>query len=290
VGFAGRRSGTREPSMSLLSIGEFAHASRLSPKALRLYDELSLLVPALVDPGSGYRWYAVEQLEPARRVAALRRIGVPLAEIKRMLPLAADEAAAALVAFWSGTEAEHAARRALASHLVGELQGRGSQMYEVEVRDVPERRLLCVIGRMHQSELVERSREVFVRPIQAAGLPRVPGDAGAAFLIFHGEVSGDSDGPVEWCRPVPEDRAGECAALLPELKLRTEPAHQEAFVRLPASTMADGGTEAELALSALREWAVRERREQGGAVRMVLSRALAEGSAEPQRQFAVPLR
>jgi DNA-binding transcriptional MerR regulator len=44
--------------VDLMSIGEFARLSRLSAKALRLYDELGLLPPAQVDPGSGYRWYA----------------------------------------------------------------------------------------------------------------------------------------------------------------------------------------------------------------------------------------
>ncbi|MGP3915848.1 MerR family DNA-binding transcriptional regulator [Nonomuraea sp. 10N515B] len=43
--------------MRLLTIGAFARAARLSPKALRLYDELGLLRPAAVDGGSGYRFY-----------------------------------------------------------------------------------------------------------------------------------------------------------------------------------------------------------------------------------------
>lgn len=278
--------------MSLLSIGEFAHASRLSPKALRLYDELGLLVPARVEPENGYRRYEPEQLAQARRVAALRRIGMPLAEIKRQLQLPADAAATELAGYWARAEADHAARRALAGLLVSELQGSRNQMYEVEVRDVPERRLLCLMSRMHQDELVERSRELFIRPLQAAGLPRLPGDENAAFLIFHGEVSGDSDGPIEWCKPVPAEHAQEYAERLPQLSLRTEAAHREAFVRMPVDAMAEGGTEAELALSALRDWAVREGREPGGPVRMVLARqpdgrTLQRG---PQRQFTVPLR
>jgi len=61
--------------MSLVSIGEFAQASRLSPKALRLYDELGLLVPEHVDPATGYRWYGLEQLERARAVSVLRPAG-----------------------------------------------------------------------------------------------------------------------------------------------------------------------------------------------------------------------
>lgn len=41
--------------MARLSIGDFAQASGLPPKALRLYDELGLLPPSDVDPRSGCR-------------------------------------------------------------------------------------------------------------------------------------------------------------------------------------------------------------------------------------------
>ena len=110
--------------MELMSIGEFARLSHLSPKALRLYDELGLLPPAQVDPDSGYRWYAASQLDNARLVASLRQIGVPLAEIKLILSLEPEAAAAHVGAYWSGAEAGHAARRGLAGHLVDRLTGK----------------------------------------------------------------------------------------------------------------------------------------------------------------------
>ena len=71
--------------MDLLTIGAFARASRLSPKALRLYDSLGLLAPAHVDEVSGYRFYRPDQLEQARLVAWLRRLGMPLARIQIVL-------------------------------------------------------------------------------------------------------------------------------------------------------------------------------------------------------------
>jgi DNA-binding transcriptional MerR regulator len=55
--------------MGLLTIGVFARAARLSPKALRLYDELGLLRPAAVDDESGYRLYDPAQVERARLIA-----------------------------------------------------------------------------------------------------------------------------------------------------------------------------------------------------------------------------
>ncbi|MEU5567783.1 MerR family DNA-binding transcriptional regulator [Micromonospora musae] len=63
------------------SIGELARASGLTVSALRFYDSAGVLMPALVDPVTGYRWYADEQLAPARLVAGLRRVGMPVAEI-----------------------------------------------------------------------------------------------------------------------------------------------------------------------------------------------------------------
>ena len=88
--------------MDLLTIGAFARASRLSPKALRLYDSLGLLMPAHVDEVSGYRFYRPDQLERARLVAWLRRLGMPLARIGVVCDLARgapDQAAAQVAAY-----------------------------------------------------------------------------------------------------------------------------------------------------------------------------------------------
>ncbi len=112
----------------MLTIGTFARASRLSPKALRLYDELGLLRPARVDPVSGYRLYEPAQLERARLVAWLRRLGMPLARIKEVCDLPGPAAATAVADYWSRVEAETAARRDLAEFLVGHLSGREPAM------------------------------------------------------------------------------------------------------------------------------------------------------------------
>ncbi|MDX3227140.1 MerR family transcriptional regulator [Streptomyces sp. ME19-01-6] len=117
--------------MGLLTIGAFAKASRLSPKALRLYDELGLLTPARVDPVTGYRLYAPRQLERARLVAWLRRLGMPLARISEVCELWELDAAAAareVRAFWARVEAETAARRDLAAFLIDHLSWKDPAM------------------------------------------------------------------------------------------------------------------------------------------------------------------
>src|SRR5665213_462886 len=101
-----------------ISIGEFARRSRLSVKALRLYDELGVLVPARVDGASGYRYYDVAQLEQARLVAMLRQLGFPLAIIKELLVCDPVDAPARIAAQWREVESAHDTRRDLAAYLV----------------------------------------------------------------------------------------------------------------------------------------------------------------------------
>jgi PPM family protein phosphatase len=109
--------------MGMLTIGAFAAASRLSPKALRHYDELGLLPPARVDPVTGYRLYSRQQLDQARLVAWLRRLGMPLARIRAVCALPAAAAAGDVAAFWAQVEADTAARRELATFLIDHLSG-----------------------------------------------------------------------------------------------------------------------------------------------------------------------
>ncbi len=276
-----------------MSIGEFARRSRLSAKALRLYDELGLLPPAEVDPDSGYRWYAAGQLDSARLVASLRQIGVPLAQIQLILSLEPEAAAAQVRAYWSGTEADHAARRDLAGYLVDRLTGKRNVMYEVKVRNVPARSLLCLLRHAsNQQEVWDLGKEVIgMLKAQPVPVPRIDGVAGAAFLIYYGEVNQDSNGPVEFCWPVPQDQAGQLAASLPGLTLRTEHAHQEAYIHLDQdATEAQWQAAGDSALA----WAAEQQRQPSDlGLRITLLTTAApvtDASKRGGSDFALPLR
>src|SRR3954454_8128110 len=122
-------SATREgPGVELLTIGAFAAASGLSPKALRLYDALGLLAPAEVDARTGYRRYHPDQLEHALLVAWLRRLGMPLGRIRVVTALPRAAAGAEVAAYWRAVEADHAVRRDLVAALVDHLDGREHPM------------------------------------------------------------------------------------------------------------------------------------------------------------------
>ncbi len=69
----------------VFSIGEFSRVAGLTVKALRFYHEEGLLVPAYIDPDTGYRYYAPSQLETARVIAYLRGLDFPVSEIGKLL-------------------------------------------------------------------------------------------------------------------------------------------------------------------------------------------------------------
>ncbi|MCZ4557894.1 MerR family transcriptional regulator [Rhodococcus maanshanensis] len=78
---------------NMLGIGSMARASGLSVSALRFYDSAEVFVPALVDRQTGYRWYGHDQVNEARLIARLRRVGMALPAISRVLDHRSDPAA-----------------------------------------------------------------------------------------------------------------------------------------------------------------------------------------------------
>jgi DNA-binding transcriptional MerR regulator len=240
--------------MEEISIGEFARRSRLSVKALRLYDERGVLTPARVDGNSGYRYYDVAQLDDARLVAMLRQLEFPLAAIKELVATDPFDAAEQIAAHWREAETLHDARRDLADYLVNKLRGKRSFMYEVTTREIPERSVLCLKRNVDEQGAWALGKE-FIAILRERPLPKMEGREGAMFSIYWGEVSADSDGPVEWCKPISESDAQALASHYPELSLRTEPAHREAYVALPTSPGGNSGVQWQLASEALRAWA-----------------------------------
>jgi DNA-binding transcriptional MerR regulator len=209
----------------LLSIGVFARRSRLSMKALRLYDRLGLLTPAEVDASSGYRRYRESQLVSARLVVMLRRLDMPLAQVAEVLSAPDGAAGELLDSYWEAVERRFAGQRELAAHLRTRLAGgeNAVAVLDVHERDVPEQLVLTEQRHVLAHDLPAWIGAAMERLLAAAD--RFGGVAGPPFVVYRGEVNEDSDGPVEVCVPIDHAASEEAA-------MRHEPAHREAYVRL----------------------------------------------------------
>ncbi|MFJ2771994.1 MerR family transcriptional regulator [Streptomyces sp. NPDC087300] len=221
----------------LLSIGTFAARARLSPKALRLYDRLGLLPPAHVDEANGYRYYRAGQIEAARTVALLRRLDMPLADIAEVVGSGGARAARALDAYWAGVEERFAEQRTLARYLRGRLSGRNTELYatfEVETVDVPERHVITETRHLVADELPTWIAASTARLEEAAR--ECGGAVAPCFVVYHSEVTEESDGPAEACVPVADAAAARAWAERRgrafDTKVRVEPAHRLAYTRI----------------------------------------------------------
>ncbi|HEV8207705.1 MAG TPA: MerR family transcriptional regulator [Acidimicrobiia bacterium] len=69
----------------MFGIGAFARVAQVSVRTLHHYDDIGLLPPAQVDPQTGYRWYRADQLQRLNRILALRDLGLPLTEVRKVV-------------------------------------------------------------------------------------------------------------------------------------------------------------------------------------------------------------
>ena len=137
----------------------------------------------------------------ARLVGLLRRAGMPLTLISSVVTLDGAEASRVLTDWWGRAEAAMAERRALVSYLRSRLSGEDHTVYDITTRPMPERTLLTISRHVHLDETGPFFAHAFAR-LRSAGPGFVQGIAGVPFVVFYGEVSDDSDGPIELCRPI----------------------------------------------------------------------------------------
>lgn len=69
----------------MFRIGEFSRVARVSGRLLRYYDSIGLLSPRRIDPATGYRYYAADQLTRLNRILALKELGLSLEQVAGMV-------------------------------------------------------------------------------------------------------------------------------------------------------------------------------------------------------------
>ncbi len=208
--------------------GRFGAATRLSPKALRLYAEQGLLVPAHIDPVTGYRYYAAEQAGRARLIARLRQLGLPIARIARLIELQPEVRLTELRAWLEVQTKRLEEQSELVEAIVRQSTGGDDALIKaVRLRDVAPSKIVYRQGHVTVDalEAFTESAEAEIRSYLAqCG----KSNDGPMTLHFHEPVNHDGKGLVEVA-------IGYAGSLEPagDLRLRLQPAGREAFLPVP---------------------------------------------------------
>jgi DNA-binding transcriptional MerR regulator len=189
------------PGIESMTIGEFGRRAGLSIKALRLYEASGLLPPATVD-ASNYRRYTPDQLDRANRISVLRRLGMPLAVISELLDKPDEEAVRRLDRWWATEQAAYSSRSESYSWLRTRLAhgGEPERRYPVHVGVSPARKVATLHIEVDQEQLVPEMSAAeweIRRHLEEQGATAT----GEHWVIFHGQVTPDSEARVEVCIP-----------------------------------------------------------------------------------------
>lgn len=185
----------------MLKIGEFSKLSRVSIRSLRRYDDAGLLVPASIDPFTGYRYYGEYQLPWASRIRALRDMGFPLAAVREVLTCYDDPEALKKclllqrASAWEEMEAARRRLRLLDTALDRLRKDETMMKYDVTIKTLPERHVASVRqiipGYDREGELWK------IYSQETAGMNIQDGDPALCTAVYHDGEFKERDVDVE---------------------------------------------------------------------------------------------
>ncbi len=150
-------------------IGEFSRWTHLSVKALRHYHDVGVLVPAAIDPSSGYRRYSAEQMADAHLVRRLRDLDVPLDQIRAVMQADGDVTRERLLAeHLHRLERQLEHTQAVVTSLRQLLRSSAPEP-DVQVRQVPAQHVVAERATVASGAIEAWSVTTFMRLAVAAG-------------------------------------------------------------------------------------------------------------------------
>ena len=186
----------------MLSIGQFARATQLSIKALRLYEQFEILPPRYVDPESGYRYYHNDQLPLARLIRMMRQMDMPLATIRRVLAVAPADAETLVHDYWQAQEQRMERSRRIVHDLIAQLQQEAATMtLDIGVKSLSVQPIVSITRHIKVYQLpdyVAHSLDTLYELLEEQAIIATD----APFGLYHGPVTQDDDGPMEVCIPI----------------------------------------------------------------------------------------
>ena len=188
----------------MLKIGEFSRMGQVSVKALRIYDEMGLLKPALVDDWSGYRLYEASQLPSLWRILALKELGLTLEQVREILKgnPSAEQIRGMLSLRRIQQEQkiqEEQARLERVEHLLNIISKEGTMpAYNVVTKKIEDMTILSVREVLPSFKMIGNQFGLFCQYFQANKAQI----AGPSFSIYHDNEYKEKDNDVEVAFPI----------------------------------------------------------------------------------------
>lgn len=218
--------GMSERDPRLMPIGTFSATTRLSVKALRLYDEQGLLRPEHVDQFTGYRYYALSQAPRAEAIRLLRSMDMSLEDIGRVLAANPATQSRLMAEHLERLKAELADQQQRIVTFTELVEGRRPLMpYEISEKELGDQQVAAVSSEVSLAEAGAAVSAGFGAIMAALGSANLA-PAGAPFLVLHDVIDAENPGTIEVCVPV----AAHFQAAAPVVSKRLEGGHSASTI------------------------------------------------------------
>jgi effector-binding domain-containing protein len=208
-----------------IPIGKFSLITRLSQKALRLYDDRGLLVPEVKDLCTGYRYYTGAQIPRGVSIKTLCGIGFTLCEIDVILKAKAEHDAATITELFGKRRQDIRSEvqrlqqiEAILANEAASLESIYMSLNEPLIKDVPSQRIVGKKGTGPYSETISRLMpdlcgQLFSEENQKNGLTVT----GPFITLYHDCEYREKDATMECVAPI----TGRIVLSDPEMEVRT---------------------------------------------------------------------
>ncbi len=208
-----------------IPIGRFSLITRLSQKALRLYDERGLLVPEEKDTFTRYRYYTGSQIARGVSIKTLCELGFPLNEIEILLRAKDKNDTGTIRALFKKRRSEIRSEVSRLQEIEAILEDRDASleliymsMNEPVVKDIAAVRIVGKRGCGTYGETITRlindiCGQLFSEENQRNGMKI----AGPFMTLYHDSEYKEKDADMECVVPI----TGKCSINDPSMKIRT---------------------------------------------------------------------
>jgi effector-binding domain-containing protein len=192
-----------------IPIGTFSLITRISKKALRIYDEKCILVPQRKDKFTGYRYYADDQIDQGFVVKRLQVLGFSLADMKCIMDWYRDNDSCDIEPVFrkriQEVQSEIERLQGIRSFLISKGTKEVIQMEAMEptVKEVPEIRVISLREKgTYEKTIPEMMGKIFSIPYSPENRRNRITVNGPPAFICHDDEYKEADADIEIALPI----------------------------------------------------------------------------------------
>lgn len=195
-------------SVDQIPISRFSIITRISPKALRYYDQKGLLVPEAKDQFTGYRYYTTDQLERGVRIKTLCNLGFSLEAIASFLEAETKGDGATIEELLTGQLVRTRSEIVRLQRIEGLLKQEDKEMMKMAliepvIKETPALRVISKSDKGSYGETIGRLIgelcAIIFQPENQRNLVKM---AGPSMAIYHDQEYKEKDADIEVAIPV----------------------------------------------------------------------------------------